>query len=263
MGGVNEVDIWVLSHKDSEPLFKYDKIHKHIHIGAAINKDTSYEYRDDVNDNISHKNPVYSELTGQYWIWKNAKPSKIIGFEHYRRHFHLTQEDIKNILKENDIIVANNIYIGGSIKNNYKCCHSAYDIESVEDIIKTMYPEYIESWDKYINNPGFLYPCNMFITNYDIFNRMMEFTFGVLTEFEKRNNLNTLEDYRNHVKKYSVHISPAAHGVENWIPYQMRLCGFLAERLNTLWIRHNIKPEKIKEVYIEESDKLIKSNVIL
>ena len=29
--------------------------------------------RTDIGDNIDKKHPYYSELTGQYWFWKNTK----------------------------------------------------------------------------------------------------------------------------------------------------------------------------------------------
>jgi hypothetical protein len=46
---------------------------------------------DQSGDSIAEKNPFYSELTAQYWVWKNFLPqieaNEIIGFCHYRRFF--------------------------------------------------------------------------------------------------------------------------------------------------------------------------------
>ena len=50
---------------------------------------------------ISEKNPFFSELTAQYWVWKNILPNidenEIIGFCHYRRFFSYTSKS-QNLL---------------------------------------------------------------------------------------------------------------------------------------------------------------------
>lgn len=60
-------------------------------------------------DNIDFLNPWYCELTGLYYLWKHVDDD-IVGLEHYRRYFInnrnnlLSENEIKNILKNNDII---------------------------------------------------------------------------------------------------------------------------------------------------------------
>jgi hypothetical protein len=60
-------------------------------------------------DNIDFLNPWYCELTGLYYLWKHCDDD-IVGLEHYRRYFVnnrnnlLSENEIKNILKNNDII---------------------------------------------------------------------------------------------------------------------------------------------------------------
>ncbi|MBE9604648.1 DUF4422 domain-containing protein [Acetobacteraceae bacterium H6797] len=49
------------------------------------------EMRDSEGDSIAARNPCFSELTGQYWAWKNVFPNlpagTVVGFLHYRRYF--------------------------------------------------------------------------------------------------------------------------------------------------------------------------------
>ena len=61
-----------------------------IQVGAQ-NAGTLFEdtLHDNEGDNISTQNPMYCELTAQYWAWKNAD-ADYYGFCHYRRYFDFT-----------------------------------------------------------------------------------------------------------------------------------------------------------------------------
>ena len=49
---------------------------------------------DNEGDNISSLNPMYCELTAQYWAWKNTD-ADYYGFCHYRRYFDFTNVEHK------------------------------------------------------------------------------------------------------------------------------------------------------------------------
>ena len=49
-------------------------------------------YDDEMADNISQWNYLYSELTVTHWLWKKAPRARYLGLCHYRRHFVLTEE---------------------------------------------------------------------------------------------------------------------------------------------------------------------------
>ena len=55
-------------------------------VGANKNENPNNYETDNAGENISNKNPNYSELTGLYWLWKNNH-DKNIGISHYRRYF--------------------------------------------------------------------------------------------------------------------------------------------------------------------------------
>ena len=61
-----------------------------IQVGAQ-NAPTMFKetLHDNDGENISSKNPMYCELTAQYWAWKNAD-ADYYGFCHYRRYFDFT-----------------------------------------------------------------------------------------------------------------------------------------------------------------------------
>lgn len=259
-----KLNIWVLSHKDVDKLFDYDECYKQMHIGAAINPETKCEYKDNIGINISEKNPFYCELTGIYWVWKNAVKKDYVGFEHYRRHFNLPTDEILSILNNYDVILPEQREIYTTIRTDYFTNHSFHDWLSLEEVVKRLYPDYIESWDEYFNKIDTMYYRNMFITTWDNFESICNFIFSILDEFVKKEGLYTPEDYANHIEKYAEHTMFWEHNTINtdWRTYQMRICGFIAERLTTLWMKHNIKPEKRYELEYETNGKLMEVNKI-
>ena len=89
-------------------------------------KGISYLCRDCDGDSISELNPSFNELTGTYWVWKNAE-AQILGICHYRRYFTsplgkaknlllrtlpspITYRYIEKQLRKHDVIVHNKTY---------------------------------------------------------------------------------------------------------------------------------------------------------
>lgn len=246
----NELCVWVMTHKDGKNIFDYSSKYKILHVGADINKETSHIFKDNTGDNISNKNQVYCELTGIYWLWKNNIRSKYIGIEHYRRHFDISEDHIHNILINNGIIVGEPPLIDTSIKKHYEICHSAYDIKTLELIVKRLYPEYIKSWDKYIENGDILYPCNMFITSWENFDKLCTFIFTILQEVERIYNIKNIDDWKKIITLTALSDSKCNIDKNYTLQYQLRVCGFMAERLVTLYILHNFPSQRIHEVPI-------------
>lgn len=97
------MQIFVISHKP----IAVDLGHPFValYVGEAAN--TTSGLNDRTGDSIAQKNSFYSELTAQYWAWKNILPktdaNEIIGFCHYRRFFNfgLPANKITDIAKIN------------------------------------------------------------------------------------------------------------------------------------------------------------------
>lgn len=79
--------VFVAYHRPA-PIFA-SKVFLPLHVGAANADWHESLMRDDNGDNISSKNPLYCELTGLYWIWRNYIPVHadlgVVGLCHYRR----------------------------------------------------------------------------------------------------------------------------------------------------------------------------------
>lgn len=171
---------------------------------------------DDEGDNISAKNPMYCELTAQYWAWKNAD-ADYYGFCHYRRHFDfsgtqhkendygevmdtfidertiaeygLDDESIRAAVEGCDVITTplNDVRrIGGfsNLKEHWDAdSHLRLkDLRRCYDILVARHPDYQEDADAVLNGRTAAF-CNMFIMKKAIFNEYCEWLFPILDEF--------------------------------------------------------------------------------
>lgn len=228
--------IYIAAHKES--VFPNDKIYIPLHVGAKGKKDLSY-VKDSTGKNISSKNPFYCELTGMYWMWKNAK-CDYIGLNHYRRYFFdkfkkhsinevLTEKQILNTLKDYDIIVPKKtkILLYKNVKDEYCKFHFEKDYILCRDVISKKYPEYLDSFDK-VSERKYFYAYNMFVMSKENFDKYCEWLFDILFEVEKRTD------------------------ISNYDNYNKRIYGFLGERLFNVWLlKNNLK---IKEYYVYNTD---------
>lgn len=233
-----KITIYVATHKKAE--FPKEKIYKPIRVGSALNSDDFGYQRDDIGENISNKNKSFCELTATYWIMKNDK-SDIVGLTHYRRYFFkkhknnklenvLSEKEIREILKEKDIIVPNSTFI---IKHNaeksWEKTHIKKDYDECRKIIAEKYPDYVDAFEQF-SKSRFLYICNMFIARKEIFDEYYKWLFDILFELEKRTDISNYDDYNK------------------------RLFGFMSERLFNVWLLKH-KELKIQKMPVYNTDR--------
>lgn len=210
------ISMYVVTHKDSQYLPKGRKF-----IGVGKNKKIRNVYiYDDSMDNIAEKNNSYCELTALYWIWKNDN-SDFVSLEHYRRFFYkrsslifkkiATPSYLEKKLNKYDVIVSKNYNFKQSIKDYYSTKHFCSDLEKCEEIIKELYPEYMDSYFKIMNGKK-SFMCNMFFTSKKLTNEYCDWLFKILFKLEKSIDISERDSY------------------------QKRVFGFLAERLFNVWV---------------------------
>ncbi len=217
--------ILVCSHKKFNIL--QNEILKPIQVGA-IGKESLYNLRDDLGDNISAKNEKFCELTAMYWAWKNL-PSHYdyVGFFHYRRYLSFRVERLykrffpkikflsyflhkfneENILKlcnDYDILMiqkesfTSNYILNDSTLERFKNFIQSfffYNKELQDIFLNILFKKYPQS-KNYTNellfgtsHRGYFYSKNMFIMKREYFNQYMNFLFDVLFELENELNL--------------------------------------------------------------------------
>lgn len=250
MEDVLGIKVYVLYYKNGY-LLNTDQIYQPIMAGNILLSGNKTITGDDSGENISIKNPYFSELTGIYWIWKNTKQS-ITGTCHYRRFFTakpeplwyklkrlfyfpaglykkrfgliytentklftpkiINEQEIKELLSRYDAILPQARKLKYSVENHFRRYHDINDLKLLETILTEKYPEYLDAFHDTLKGKR-LYANNMFIMKDIHFQEFMTWWFDVLFEFEQRIDLN------------------------NYTDYQKRILGFMAERLLTIWFR--------------------------
>ena len=216
-----------------------DPMYFPIFVGAAGKDDIGFQ-RDDSGDNISKKNPLYCELTGLYWCWKNLD-FDYLGLCHYRRYFAgskkktdnpfdnvLTEKQAEDLLKEYRVLVPKKRhYYIETIYSHYSHTFSSEQLDSARDILYEKYPEYLKSWDRLMEGTT-AYVFNMFMMDNEMTDRYCTWLFDVLEELEKRIDITGMTDF------------------------EKRYAGRVAERLFNVWLMHQVESGALRQEDIKE-----------
>lgn len=242
------IKIVVATHKKYE--MPKDEMYLPLQVGAEGAEDLGFQ-KDNEGDNISTKNPYYSELTALYWAWKNLD-ADYIGLTHYRRHFSvkkkngsrmnsvMTQKEVEIILKETDVILPKQRnYFIEDLYSHYEHTMYVETLDEVRNIIEEKYPEYLEEFDK-LHSRTSAHMFNMLIMKKEILNKYCTWLFDILFELEKR-------------------IDPSQYE-----PFHARYLGRISEYLLDIWINKNkINYKEVGIMSIEGTNWIKKGSTFL
>lgn len=244
---MKKIKIYCMAHKAYKKI--EDSNYIPLQVGASLHEGFGI-LKDNEGENISDKNPFYSELTGLYWMWKNGEECDITGLCHYRRYFLnekgevLSQTELENILGSFDVIVTGRLqYQDTNLYEQYGIKHYVKDLDLTRDAIERLYPDYLQTYDSVINGKE-MYFANMIVAGKNVVDSYAKWLFDVLFDVEKHLDMTGYDDYNR------------------------RVYGFIAERLLMVYVKHNrlrafecqvglteSKAETIKA--LEESKKLL------
>ncbi|NMN00823.1 glycosyl transferase, family 8 [Bifidobacterium sp. DSM 109958] len=243
------IRIFVTTHKPVD--MPRSRILQPVQVGGGL-KDPNSRFRtafhDDDGENISVKNPMYCELTTQYWAWKNVD-ADYYGFCHYRRYFDFSATEheenpygevmddyidaaaakeyglddatmtkaiegwdvITTGIKDLREVIDNH----GTPKKLYAAAPKLHlrDLRHVYDILCAMHPDYKEDADAFLDGNTSCF-CNMYIMRKELFFAYCEWMFPILEEFERTTDM-------------------ASYSKE-----ALRTPGHLSERLFNIWLMH-------------------------
>lgn len=184
----NDITILVCAHKD-DCHTRNNGIYKAIHGGKELNPNLNLGFTgDNEGDNISLKNPYWSELTVLYWGWKNLTNIKFSGLNHYRRYLDVKPENIPTILSKYDMIVAKSPLMFSNHERAKNLMHitSIEDFYVFADTFLYLHPEYKQEFIEYFYNSRKSFPFQMFITTKEKYDEYCNFMFPILFTLEKR-----------------------------------------------------------------------------
>lgn len=248
MPDISSIKVYIFHYKRGFVL-EPDLVYIPIMSGSALISGEKQIQGDDSGENISEKNPWYSELTGIYWVWKNTN-QPITGACHYRRFFTaqpepflyrlkrllyfpaglykkrigliytsniklfknriLNHKDILKLLNKYDVILPQARVLKYSVETHFNRYHDRKDLNLLGSILEEKHPDYLEAFYKVLKGKR-LYANNMFVMKDEHYQEFMTWWFDVLFEFERRIDLH------------------------NYTEYQKRILGFIAERLLNVW----------------------------
>lgn len=190
-----------------------------IQAGAALTEIRVASVCDNEGENISHKNPNYSELTASYWIGKHGKAA-YLGLYHYRRILDVSHKEWEKIFA-NDIDV---ILPYPSIQYpDAKAHHSRYlrdeDWDAMLQALKELAPSYAKALPE-IFSDRYFYNFNILIAKKEIYKQYCDWLFPILARTEE------------------VSVPKGSERRDRYI-------GYLGESLTTLFFRYHEKDFRI------------------
>lgn len=246
--------IYIVAHKPVKYGLWNNGIYRPIQVGTNAD---FLDLRDNENeDNISNLNWLWAENTATYYIWKHRPDNDYKGQCQYRRRLKFeSPEEIKTLLEEHGIIVPRPLR--NPVKIQYELCHSKKDLRIAKAVINEKFPEYKEAFKDYIENGNLIFYSDSFVMTPEGYDKWAEFLFTFGEEFIRR-SWGTAENAKERIFKEMKSgtrksICPVGDKKER---YQLRVLGFLTERLLTMWIRHWYKDPAIVDYVKMENTRI-------
>lgn len=155
-----------------------------IQVGAALTEKHIAKLQDNTGDNISHKNPKYSEMTAMYWAWKNRKDD-YMGICHYRRMLIIDNDDIQRIKQNNiNVVLPLPFVCYPDASGQYGRYISSEEQKGMFQALKDISPEYYKAAKVILKKP-YLYNYNMFLADGQTFDDYCQWIFPILERAEE------------------------------------------------------------------------------
>lgn len=193
----------------------------------------------------------YSELLMYEYVAKNVELKKYVGFCHYRRYFSFL-DDVPNmdeIFEDKGVecILPRPKRWFDDVRSQYARCHNVEDLDIVGEVIKASYPQYYDSFERFIHGKV-MFSYNMFIMRSEDFQSYIEFVMGVLDKYVDIVGNDIYKRIDDNKDKYLKRKYPNSE-----VEYQYRIGGYLGERLTNVFISQRFKKVGTWPIRLTES----------
>ena len=215
----DDYTIWQTYHNDAL-LAEYNLKEDEHHRLFAVHKDAPLE-------NINYLNPCWSELTTMWYVWHNRLASPIVGFAHYRRPLNPVR-----LPQKGECMIYKQIRLreGETVRSQYYRCHNFADFDLMVSLVNRRYGEGNPYVKHLLTSTRMITNC-CFLMRWQDFMGLGDFLFPLLDDFAEATGCGRdVERWREKARKDFQNYD------EQTISYQMRLPGFLAERLISAYI---------------------------
>lgn len=180
--------------------------------------------------NINHMHPVFSELVLLWYVWKNNLKTNYVGFSQYRRTLVPGRLPRKG---ECQIYRMEN-FGAKTIYEQYAHCHSSRDMDVMLSVLDDAYGK-DNPYSMHILDSHVFYSRCMFMMRWADFVKLCKFLFPLIDGYAAKLGLPTDE------------LEPWVEKAHRDFPdkrpdYNVRVIGFLAERLISAWIATHMSP---------------------
>lgn len=215
----DDYTIWQTYHNDAL-LAEYNLKEDEHHRLFAVHKDATME-------NINYLNPCWSELTTMWYVWHNRLASPIVGFAHYRRPLNPVR-----LPQKGECMIYKQIRLrsGETVRDQYARCHNVADFDLMVSLVNRRYGKGNPYVKHLLTSTRMIINC-CFLMRWQDFMSLSDFLFPLLDDFAEATGCGRdVERWREKARKDFQDYD------EQTISYQMRLPGFLAERLISAYI---------------------------
>lgn len=162
--------------------------------GAKLTSVRMAPLLDKDGDNISEKNPNYSELTGLYWIWKNrlcrmgtgdSEDTQYYGMAQYRRMLIFSEDDRLRLLDNDvDVVLPYPMPYDPNVHAHHMRWVKPVDWEALLTALRELSPEYADYFPTVLEQE-YHYNYNVILARKQVLREYCEWLFPILERVEE------------------------------------------------------------------------------